>query len=129
MKCLILYFFMLLFKKFLVVFVVIIIVGPKGLATPAHLISSPRPTSRKKKRLRTNKEGPNCWETSPRTTLSLASQGHERRKWHTPKDSPPRRPKQKDQHIGPAMRAWWRSDSKRGCHLPIKYPQLTVWPH
>ena len=38
--------------------------GPKDLATPAHLISSPRPTPRKKKRPRMNKKGPNCWETS-----------------------------------------------------------------
>ena len=108
---------------------VFVFVGPKGLATPAYLISSPRPTPRKKKRPRTNKEGPNCWETSPRTTLSLASQGHERRKQHTPKDSPPRCPKQKDQHSGPVMRAWWRSDSRRDYHLRIKYPQLIVWPH
>ena len=122
-------FFMLLFKKFLVVFVVIIIVGPKGLATPAYLILSPRSTSRKEKRLRTNKEGPNCWETSPRMTLSSASQGHERRKRGTPKDSPSRCPKQNDQHSGPAMRAWWRSDSRRDCHLHIKYPQLIVWSH
>ena len=107
----------------------IIVVEPKGLATPAHLILSSKPTPRKKKRLRTNKEGPNCWETLPRMTLSSASQGQERRKWHTPKDSPPRRPKQKNQYSEPAMRAWWRNDSRRGCHLRIKYPQLTVWPH
>ena len=98
----------------------------EGPGNPTHLISSPRPMLRKKKRLRTNNEGPNCWETSPSTTLSLASQGHERRKWHSPKDNPPKRPKQKDQHNGPAMRAWWRSDSRRGCHLRIKYPQLRV---
>ena len=94
--------------------------GPKDLVTPSHLISSPRPTLRKKKHLRTNKEGPSCWETSPRTTLSLANQGHGRRKRHTLKDSPPRRPKQNDQHSGPAMRAWWRSNSRR---WPIIPPQ------
>ena len=35
-------------------------VGPKDLTTPAHFISSPGPTPRKKKCPRTNKEGPSC---------------------------------------------------------------------
>ena len=43
-----------------------------------------------------NKEGPSCWETLSRTILSSANQGHERRKRHTLKDSPPKRPKQKE---------------------------------
>ena len=45
-------------------------VGPKNLATPAHFISSPRPTPRKKKCPRTNEEGPNCQETLLRTSCS-----------------------------------------------------------
>ena len=104
------------------------VMGSKDLATPAHFISSPRPTLRKKKRPRMNKEGPNCWETSSRTILSSVNQGHRRRKRHTLKDNPPRRPKQKDQHSGLAMGVWWRSNSRRGCHLRIKC-QLIVWSH
>ena len=50
-----------------------------------------------------NKEGPSCWEASLRTILSSASQGHWRGKQHTPKDNPPSRLKQKDQHSGTAM--------------------------
>ena len=69
---------------------VITIVGPKDLATPAHLISSPRPTPRKKKHPRMNKEGPSHWETSPRTILSSANQGHEGRKRHALKGKSPR---------------------------------------
>ena len=48
------------------------IMGPKDLATPAHFISSPRPTPRRKKCLRTNREVPNCQKT-----LS-ANRGHGR---------------------------------------------------
>ena len=58
----------------------IYIVGPKDLASPAHFISNPRPTPRKKKRLRMSKEGPSCWKASPRTILSSANQGHGKRK-------------------------------------------------
>ena len=35
-------------------------VGPKDLGTPAHFISSPRPTPRRKKCPRTNKGNPDC---------------------------------------------------------------------
>ena len=48
------------------------IVGPKDLAIPAHSISSPRPTSWRKKCPRTNKEGLNYEETLPRTILFSA---------------------------------------------------------
>ena len=70
-------------------------VGPKDLATPAHFISGPRPMSRRKKCPRTNKEGPNCQETLPRTILSSANRGHGRKKRHALKDSLLGRPKQK----------------------------------
>ena len=95
--------------------------GWKIWQSPAHFISSPRPTTRKKKRLRMSKEGPSCWEAPPRTILSLANQGHWRGKQHTLKDNPPSRPKQKDQHNGIAMGAWWRSNFRRSCHLRIKF--------
>ena len=38
-------------------------------------------------------------------------------------------PKKKDKYYGSAMRAWWRSNSRRNYHLRIKCPQLTFWPY
>ena len=70
-------------------------VEPNILETPAHFISSARPTSRRKKCLRTNKEGPNCQETLPTTILFSANRNHGKRKWHATKGSFPRRPKGK----------------------------------
>ena len=49
-------------------------VGPKNLTIPAHFILSPRPTPRRKKWLRTNKESLNSLETLPRTILFSAFQ-------------------------------------------------------
>ena len=71
------------------------IVGSKDLATPAHFISSTRPTSWRKKCPRTNKEGLNYEETLPRTILFLANRDHGRRKQHTTKGSLPERHKGK----------------------------------
>ena len=70
-------------------------VEPKNLATPAHFISSPRPTPRRRKCPRTNEEGPNCQETLPRTILFSTNRDHGRRKRHTTKGSLPERPKGK----------------------------------
>ena len=50
-------------------------------------------------------------------------------KRHATKDSLLKRPKGKHKRSGPVIRAWWRSNSKRGYYLHIKYPQLTSWPH
>ena len=71
------------------------IVGPKNLATPGHFISSPRPTPRRKKCLRTNKEGPNWQEMLLRTIPFSANEDHRRRKRHTTKGSLPKCPKRK----------------------------------
>ena len=106
-----------------------IIVGPKGLATPAHFISSPCPMPRKKKCPRMNKESPDRQDTLPRTTLSLADQDHERGRCHATKGSLLERPNGKPKHRGPAIGAWWRSNPSKGRHLHMKYPQLTSWPH
>ena len=46
--------------------------------------------------------------------LKIASQGISRKK---------------DQYSGPAIGAWWRSNSRRSCHLHIKCPHLTIWSH
>ena len=72
------------------------IVGPKNSATPAHFIWSPRPMPRRKKRLKMNKENPNCQETSPRTILSSANRDHKKEGQHAIKDSLPGHPKKKE---------------------------------
>ena len=48
--------------------------GPKNLTTPAHFILSPRPTLRREKWPRTNKESPNGLETLTRMILFSAFQ-------------------------------------------------------
>ena len=73
----------------------VVSVRPKNLATLPHFISGPRPMPRRKKCPRTNKEGPNCQETLPRTILSSTNLSHGRKKRHALKDSLPGRPKQK----------------------------------
>ena len=103
--------------------------GSKNLATPAHFISRPRPTPRRKKCPGTNEEGPNCLKTLPRTILSLANQDHGRKKRHATKGILAERPKGKHKCNESAMRVWWRSNSRRNCHLCIKCPQLTSRPH
>ena len=52
--------------------------GPKDLGTPAHLISSPRPTPRREKYSRTNEGNPDHQIVLPRMTLSSASQNNGR---------------------------------------------------
>ena len=78
--------------------------GPKNLATLAHFISSPMPTSKRKKYPRTNEEGPNCQETLPRTILFSGNRDHGRKKWHTTKDSLPKHPKGKHKCNESAMK-------------------------
>ena len=104
-------------------------VGPRELATQTHLIWSPWPKSRKKKCPRTSIKSPDCQDILPRTTLSSANRDHEKGKCHATKGSLLERPKEKPKCNGLAVGAWWRSNSKKGCHLCIKYPQLTSWPH
>ena len=96
------------------------IVGPKILETPAYFISSSRPMPMRKKCPRTNKEGPNCQETLPRTILFSANRNHRRRKRHATKGSFPGHPKEKHR---------CNETARISCHLRIKYPQLTSWPH
>ena len=70
-------------------------VGSKNSTVPAHFIQNSRPTSRRKKHSRINKESPSCQETSPKTILSSANQNREKEEQHALKDNLPRRPKQK----------------------------------
>ena len=100
--------------------------GPKDLGTPDHFISSLRPMSRRKKRLRTNKGNLDCQDILPRTTLSLADQNQGRGKRHVVRGSPLEHLKGSSEPNGSAIGAWWMSNSRRGCHLRIKFPQQTV---
>ena len=106
-----------------------LIVGSKNLATPAHFILSPRLTLRKKKHPKTNEKSPNCRAASSRTTLSSANRDYRKEERHAIRGSLAEHPNKKDKYRGSAMGAWWRSNSRRNCHLCIKGPQLTFWPH
>ena len=99
------------------------------LATPTHFISSPWLMPRRKKCPRMNKESPNCQDILPRMTPSSANQDHGRGKRHATKGSLLEHPKGKPKRSRPAIGVWWKSNSRRGCHLRITYPQLTSWPH
>ena len=81
-------------------------VGPKDLGTPAHFISNPSPTLRRKKCLRTNKGNPDCQDILPRTTLSSADQNHGRGKHHTARGNLFKHPKGSSEPSGPAIGVW-----------------------
>ena len=61
--------------------------------------------------------------------LVLGERDHGRGKRHATNDGLLKHPKGKHKRSRPAIGAWWRSNSRRGCHLCIKCPQLTSWPH
>ena len=73
------------------------------MTTPAHLILGPRPTPRRKNWPRTNKEGPNGPETSPRTIVSSANLDPSREEQPVINDNLPERPKKKDKYCRTAM--------------------------
>ena len=79
--------------------------GSKNLATPAHFILSPRPTPRKKKCSRTNKESPNCQAALPRTILSSVNRDYKREERHAIKGKLTEHPKEKDKYCRSTMRA------------------------
>ena len=72
-----------------------IVVGSKNSASLTHFIRSPRPTPRRKKHPRINKESPSCQEASPRTILSSANRNREKEERHVLKDNLSKHPKQK----------------------------------
>ena len=98
------FFFFLRNRENLIKLEVFLIVGPKNLETPAHFISSLRPTLRRKKCPRTNEEGLNCQETLLRTILFSANRNHGRKKWHVTKGSFLEHPKGKRRCNETAMR-------------------------
>ena len=69
--------------------------GPKNSAASTHFIQSPRPTLRRKKYPRINKESPSCQEALPRIIMSSDNRNREKEEQHALKDNLPRRSKQK----------------------------------
>ena len=106
-------------------FLVMIGVGPKDMGTPAHLISSPRPTPRRKKCPRTNEGNPDRQIVLPRMTLSSAGQNDGREERHVARDNPLEDRKRDSKPYGLAIGEWWRDNPRRRRHFHIKYPQLT----
>ena len=80
--------------------------GQGDLETSAHSISSPRPTLRREKCLRTNEVNPDYQNILPRTTLSLADQNHRRGRRHITRGSPLEDPKGDSEPNGLAIGAW-----------------------
>ena len=66
---------------------------PKGLKTPTHFISGPRPMPKRKNCPMMNEENPNYQDTLLRTTLSSADQNHKRGRRHIASGSPLKDPK------------------------------------
>ena len=80
--------------------------GAKGSGTPAHLISSPRPTLRRKKCPRTNEGNPDRQIVLPRTTLSSAGQNHGREERHVARGNPLENRKRDSKPYGLAIGEW-----------------------
>ena len=83
-----------------------IIVGPKGLKTLAHFISSLRPMPKKKNCPMTNEGNPDYQDTLPRMTLSSADQNRRRGRCHIARGSSLEDPKGDSEPNGSAIGAW-----------------------
>ena len=103
--------------------------GLKDLEIPAHLISSPKPTPRRKKYTRMNERNPNHQIVLPRMTLSSAGQNNGRGTRHVTRGNLLEDRKRDSKSYRLAIGEWGRDNPKRSHHLHIKYPQLTPWPH
>ena len=101
------------------------LVGLKDLGTLSYLISSPRPTPRRKKCPRVNEGNPDHQIVLPRTTLSSAGQNHWREMRHVARGNPLENHKRDSKSYGLAIEEWGRDNPRRSRHLHIKYPQLT----
>ena len=96
------------------------IVGLKDLGTPTHLISSPRPTPRSKKCLRTDGENPDLQVVRPRIIISSAGHNLGREKRNVTRGSPPEDRERDSSPYGLAIGGWWRDNPRRSHHLRIK---------
>ena len=103
--------------------------GAKGSGDPGPFHIKAKVHAEEEETARTNKGNPDCQDILPRTTLSSADQNQGRGKRHVARGSPLEHPKGNFEPNGPGIGAWWRSNSRRGCHICIKCPQLTVWLH
>ena len=93
--------------------------GQKVLEALAHSISSPKPTLRRKKYLRSNEGNPDRENVLPRTTLSSTGQNHKRGKCHVARGNPLKDRKRDSKPYGLAIGVWWRSNPRRSCHFRI----------
>ena len=105
---------------------ILIYVGPKDLGIPAHQIPSLRPTLRSKKCPRTNEENPDLQIVLSSTTISSAGQIHGREKRHVIRGGPLEDRERDSRPYGLAIGGWWGDNPRRGHHLHIKHPQLTL---
>ena len=80
--------------------------GPKGLRTPAHFKSGPRPMPKRKNYPRTNEGNPDYQDTLPRTTMSSADQNHRRGRHHIARGNPLEDPKGDFKPNRSAIGAW-----------------------
>ena len=74
--------------------------GQKVLEASAYSISTPMPTSRRKKCSRTNEGNPECQNVPLRTTLSSAGQNHRRGRRHVARGNPFEDPKRDSKPYG-----------------------------
>ena len=99
--------------------------GQKVLEVSAHSISSPRPTSRRKKCPRANEGNLDHQIVLPRTTLSSAGQNHGRETRHVARGNPLEDRKRDSKPYGLAIGEWERDNLRKSHYFRIKYPQLT----
>ena len=81
-------------------------VGPKGIKTPTHFISGPRPMPKRQNCSRTNEGNPGYQDTLPRITLSSADQNHRRGRHHIARGRPLGDPKGDLEANGSSIGAW-----------------------
>ena len=80
--------------------------GQKVLEVSTHSISSPKPTSWRKKCPRTNEGSPDCENVLLRTTLSSAGQNHRRGRRHVARGNPLEDRKRDSKPYGLGIGAW-----------------------
>ena len=103
--------------------------GAKEFDNPGPLYTKPKAHTEEEEMAEDNKESPNSLETLPRTIWFSTILDPRREERHAVKGSLLECLKKKDKYSKTSMGAWCRSNSKRNCHLCIKCPQLTFWPH
>ena len=99
--------------------------GLKDLEIPAHLISSPRPTPRRKKYMRTNEGNSDHQIVLQKMTLSSAGQNNGKGTRHVTRGNLLEDRKRDSKSYRLAIGEWGRDNPRKSHHLHIKYPWLT----